>query len=131
MEHKVVVHMVDGKIHKGLTRNFDPEADSFYLLPAEGGGVPVRIEMDRLKALFWVKDYVGNSDFVGRRDFEEVARSGKRVILKFRDGEEMWGTVAEVPGENAGFFFYPADRDDNNIKVYVVRSALEDMRLVP
>jgi len=131
MEHKVVVHMVDGKIHKGLTRNFDPDADSFYLLPAEGGGVPVRIEMERLKALFWVKDYVGNSDFVGRRDFEEVARSGKRVILKFGDGEEMWGTVADVPGDNAGFFFYPADRDDNNIKVYVVRSALEDMRLVP
>ena len=46
-------------------------AESFYLLPAEGGGVPVRVEMQRLKALFWVKDYVGNSDFVGRRELPD------------------------------------------------------------
>ena len=40
----------------------------------------------------------------------------------------MWGTVAEASDEAPGFFFYPADGKDNNIKVFVVRSALEGFR---
>lgn len=128
MENQVVVHLKGGKIHKGLTRNFDPAADAFYLLPAEGGGVPVRIRIEDMKALFWVRDFVGNSEFVSRKDFEEVARTGRKVVLRFRDGEEMWGTVAERSDDGPGFFFWPADSKDNNIKVFVVRSALEEFR---
>jgi small nuclear ribonucleoprotein (snRNP)-like protein len=128
VENQVVVHLKGGKIQKGLTRNFDPAAESFYLLPAEGGGVPIKIRIDELKALFWVRDFVGNSEFVSRKDFEEVQRTGKRVVLRFEDGEEMWGTVADVPDEAPGFFFYPADSKDNNIKIFVVRAALEEYR---
>jgi hypothetical protein len=128
MEHKVVAHMKDGKIHKGLTRQFEESAGSFYLLPAEGGGVPVRVPLDDLKALFWVRDFVGNSDFVARRDFEQVSRTGRKVVVTFRDGEQMWGTVSEPSDEGVGFLLYPADRNDNNLKVFVVRSAIEELR---
>jgi len=131
MEAKVVVHMKGGKIHKGLTRSFDPEAETFYLLPAEGGGVPVRIPIADMKALFWVRDFVGDADFVARKDFAAVAHSGRRAVIRFRDGEEIWGTVAGEPGDaDAGFFFYPADGADNNVKIFVVRSSLEELRIV-
>jgi hypothetical protein len=46
MENKIVIHMKGGTVHKGITQDFDPTTRSFHLLPAEGGGVPVRIEIE-------------------------------------------------------------------------------------
>jgi len=130
MENKVVAHMKDGTIHKGLTREFDPAQETFYLLPAEGGGVPLRLRLESLKALFFVKDWVGNRDFVAGTDFENVREKGKRMAATFFDGEEMWGTVPDVPATAPGFYLYPVDAEDNNVCVYVIRSSLKDLREV-
>ena len=130
MENKLVVHMKDGRIFKGVTSDFGPARDTFHLLPAEGGGVPLRIPLEEMKALFYVKDYVGNRDFVARRQFDEARRAGRRAILTFTDGETLWGTMGEGREEERGFFFFPADEDDNNIRIFVIRSSLKEMRLV-
>jgi hypothetical protein len=130
MENKVVVHMRDRRIHKGVTHDFDPSGGTFHLLPAEGGGVPIRIRVEEMKALFYVKDYLGNREFVPPRRFGENG-VGTRVILTFADGETLWGTVGEGSDKGPGFFFYPSDERDNNIKIFVVRSSLTEMRLVP
>jgi hypothetical protein len=130
MEQKIVVHTKEGKIFKGVTQDFEPERESFHFLPHEGGGVPVRFRVDELKALFWVRDYLGNRHFVPRRNFERMG-DGHRAIARFEDGEEIWGTLdAEPPGEERGFFLTPADREDNNIRIYVVRSALKELKLM-
>lgn len=129
MEQKLVVHRKDGTIHKGVTHDFDPEHESFHVLPAEGGGVPVRMKLDDLKALFWVKDYLGNRHFVAQRQFPAEAVQSKAVVT-FHDGEEIWGTL-EGGESKTGFFLRPADRGDNNVKVFVVRSALRELRSVP
>jgi len=131
MEAKVVVHMKDRRIHKGVTQDFDPASEHFYLLPAEGGGVPVRIRVDDMKALFYVKDYFGNAAFVARRDFEEAREKERRLVVRFSDGEEIWGTTGG--GEldtGTGFYLYPADPRDNNLQVFVVRSSLSGVREV-
>ena len=60
MEQRLVVHRKDGKIFKGVTQDFDPEQEVFHFLPAEGGGVPLRMIVEEMKALFWVKEYLGN-----------------------------------------------------------------------
>ncbi len=133
METKIVVHMKDGTIYKGVTHDFDADRDTFHVLPAEGGGVPRNVDIDAMKALFYVKDYMGNRDFVARRKFEGSEGASRRAVLKFRDGEEIWGYLesTEAEGEaDRGFFFYPADKRDNNIRIFVVRSALESMRRV-
>ncbi len=131
MENKVVVHMKGGKIHKGVTQDFLPARETFHLLPAEGGGVPLRIPLEEMKALFYVKDYVGNRDFVARRQFDEARKSGRRAILAFTDGETLWGTLGDGEESAAGFFFFPVDEQDNNIRIFVMRSSLKEMRLVP
>ena len=46
MEQKIVVHRKDGTIHKGVTQDFDPEGEVFHFLPAEGGGIPMRMRID-------------------------------------------------------------------------------------
>ena len=131
MENKIVVHLKDGTIHKGVTNDFRPEERLFHLLPAEGGGIPVRIVIEDMKALFYVKDYMGNRDFVARRQFDEARRSGRKAILTFTDGEMIWGSVADDDEDSPGFFFFPGDPQDNNIRIFVVRSSLKEMRLIP
>lgn len=130
MEQKIVVHMRGGAIHKGVTQDFDPSRPIFHLLPAEGGGVPIRIDLDKTKALFYVKDYLGNRDFVSRRHFDKVQETGRKVIITFLDGESLWGTIADGDEKAESFFFYPVDERDNNIRVFVLRSSLKSLEVV-
>ena len=127
MENKVVVHMRDGGVHKGITNDFNADQDTFHLLPAEGGGVPMRIALRSMKALFYVKDYLGNRDFQSRRIFELSRRDGRRAIVTFEDGETIWGVVPAYDPSSAGFDFYPADPDDNNIRIFVVSSSVRSV----
>ncbi len=130
-EKKIVVHLKEGTIHKGVTHDFTPGRADFHVLPAEGGGVPVRVRVDDMKALFYVKDYVGNRDFVARRQFDEARQEGRKAIVSFKDGEQVWGYLGEgADDDKVGFFFFPADEDDNNIRIYVIRSAMEGLQLV-
>jgi hypothetical protein len=130
MEQKLVVHRKDGTIHKGVTQDFDPNQDAFHVLPAEGGGVPMRMRLDDLKALFWVKDYLGNRHFVAQRAFADDDAARRKAVVTFHDGEEIWGTLDGAECKT-GFFLVPADRGDNNVRVFVVRSALRELRAVP
>ena len=128
MEQKIVVHTKKGKIYKGVTQDFGPDREAFYFLPNEGGGVPMTLQVNDLKALFWVKDYLGNRNFEARRKFDDE-RQGQRAVVAFDDGEEVWGTLDAYEEGTPGFFLIPADRDDNNIRIFVVRSALKELRL--
>ncbi len=130
MESKVVVHMKDGGIYKGVTQDFDENRDRFYLLPAEGGGVPVRIVLENMKAMFYVRDYIGNRNFVPPKSHLDAMESSRKVVLVFQDGEELWGTRTDLSEEGSGFFFYPTDKEDNNIRIFVVRSSLREMRVI-
>jgi hypothetical protein len=132
MEQKIVVNMRSGVVHKGFTHDFSPKRETFHVLPAEGGGLPVRINIDDMKAMFWVKDYLGNREFVARREFDAArAAEGRRAILTFADGETMWGAVTEDDPSLPGFWFVPSDERDNNLKVFVVRKGLKELRWVP
>ena len=127
MEDKVVVHMRDGAIHKGITNDFRPADDSFHLLPAEGGGVPMRLQLRAMKALFYVKDYIGNRDFQTRRAFEQSRRDGRKAIVTFEDGETIWGVIPAYDPNASGFEFYPADPEDNNTRIFVISSSVRSV----
>jgi Family of unknown function (DUF6982) len=132
MEQKIVVHLTDGAIHKGVTQDFSPTRPAFHVLAGEGGGVPLKVRLNDMKAMFWVKDYLGNRDFVARRDFDPSRKpEGKRAILTFHDGETIWGMVTEDDAATPGFYFVPADEADNNIKLFVIRTALKELRWAP
>jgi len=132
MEQKIVVNMLSGVVHKGVTHDFSPKQASFHVLPGEGGGVPIRVNLSDMKAIFWVKDYLGNRDFIARRDFDPGrAALGRRAIITLGDGETMWGTVTDDDPTALGFFFVPSDERDNNLKLFVVREGLKELRFVP
>lgn len=127
MEQKVVAHTRDGRIVKGITHDFDPAGDSFHLLPAEGGGVPVRLRVGDLKALFYVKDYLGNREYRAPRHFGAAITNGQRCVVTFHDGETVFGSTADYDEEAVGFTLYPADSDDNNLRIFVVRAAVKEV----
>ena len=128
MENKVVAHLKDGRIHKGLTHDFDPEESAFHLLPAEGGGVPVRLSVEDMKALFYVKDYLGNREFTPRHRFDADLEEGRRAIVTFTDGEIIYGVSHPSDELTRGFFLSPSDPDDNNVRIFIVRSSVRSLQ---
>lgn len=129
VENKVVAHMRDGTIHKGFTRDFDPSRERFHLLPAEGGGVPVPLELGQLKALFYVKDYLGNRDYDPPPGFGPAPALGRRCIVTFEDGEVIYGSTPDYSPDARGFTLHPSDPEDNNVKLFVSRAAVKRIDL--
>ncbi len=122
--------MKDGTLHKGITQDFLPDKETFHLLPAEGGGVPKKIVVEEMKALFFVKDYMGNRDYVTVKEFQDQLKYGKKTVVTFKDGEIIWGTTQGYDKTRKGFFFYPIDENDNNIRIYIVASSVKKIEFV-
>jgi hypothetical protein len=92
---------------------------------ASGEALPVDIH--KLKAVFFVRDFVGNRDYLEEKTLlDDPDRTGLRVRLRFEDNETLEGVI-----ENSlellmdpGFFFWPGDAQSNNRLIYVLKSAL-------
>lgn len=129
MEDKVVAHFKDGRTQRGYTQDFRPDAGSFHLLPSEGGGIPTTIKLDDLKALFYVKDYGSARRQVDRtKRFGTPAPQGQKTIVEFKDGERIWGFAEEYSTNSLGFFFMPADPQENNTRIFIVNSSVKQIQ---
>ena len=125
---KLVAHFKDGVVARGFSRDFLPETEVFHLMSAEEGITSSRrIHREQLKALFQVKTWGkpgGHSD--RRKEFppEPSSWPAPRTIVEFYDGEEIWGYSQGYRSEAPAFFLLPADPEDNNARIFVVRSSL-------
>jgi small nuclear ribonucleoprotein (snRNP)-like protein len=141
---KVVVRFLDGRMLKGLMNNFSVEATEVHLSEAESEKEH-RIPLGELKAVFFVKSLEGDrahrekKAFGARKDADHL---GRKVYIKFKDGENMYGFVkgdipwkqgyfvAEPHSQAQGFFIVPTDSESNNIRIFVVGSALKDITTI-
>jgi len=135
-EDKVVAHFKDGRVVKGHTRDFSPVRRSFTLQPYTGESGPVAVFLDELKAVFHVRTFEGNPGHARYKDeigaiseerFAKVMEHGRKVALQFADGERLWGYAESYEEDEPGFFFFPTDPGDNNLRIYVVKSSLREM----
>lgn len=138
-EDKVVAHYKDGRVVKGNTRDFDPAVEGFTLQPYVPGQPPLPVALEELKAVFHVRTFEGNPDHLPSPErigeipesrFREVMRRGRKALLEFQDGERMWGFAEGIELAHAGFFFFPTDPESNNLRVYVIRTALRNVVLL-
>ncbi len=138
-EDKVVAHYKNGAILKGHTRDFNPDRDAFTLHPYDAGSEAVSVEIESLKAVFHVRTFEGNREHppapeevseVREPRFRGVMEKGRKALLEFTDGERMWGFAEGFEKGTEGFFFFPTDPGTNNLRVYVVRSALRNAVLI-
>jgi hypothetical protein len=128
---KVVVKYVNGKIIKGFMQNFSPNKDSFHLIPADkssGGSIEVLVK--HLKAIFVVRDFMGNPQHDERKKYVEGENpSGLKLEVTFADGEVIVGsTLLGYDPKRQGNFIVPADPNSNNIRVFAVSSAVKSVR---
>lgn len=130
MANRIVLHYADGRIIKGNGYDFSPDRPSFHLLPLNAQGLEkvIDVKLKQLKAVFFVRTFEGNPGYRERKDFDpEQMPYGNRISIKFKDGEIMVGSTAGYDLDRLGFFFFPADQDCNNLRVFVISQAVESI----
>jgi Ca2+-binding RTX toxin-like protein len=126
IQNKIVVRFRDGKIIKGYTGDFLPTKPAFHITPldAPDGTKPFLVQVADLKAVFFVKDLVGNPAHSERLEFRpDKPPVGKKIRVVFNDGEILVGTTQGYDPTRVGFFLVPADHESNNERCFVVGSA--------
>jgi hypothetical protein len=133
MQNKIVVRYKDGRLMKGITGDFMPNKDLFHLVPldASAGAKPLDVPVRELKAVFFVKDYAGNSAYQEKKEFEPARPvPGRKIKVVFTDSEVILGTTQGYQADRPGFFIIPADPQSNNDRCFVLSAATQEVSFV-
>ena len=127
--NKLVVRYLDGTVLKGYSQNFHPSRATFHLAASVAmvAERPSLVPMRQLKAVFFVRDFSGNPDYVDSRSFAERT-PGRRIEVTFVDGELLVGSTLGYRPDGTGFFVRPADTDGNNLRIFVLPGAVKRVR---
>lgn len=142
MSDKVVARFNDGRVVKGYLKDFSINKDSIIVEEVEKKEKYI-IPVEELKALFFVKTFEGDSAYREKKAYGIRKSTGRKVFVRFNDGESLVGFIeGELPWkkgfflsksqtENKGFFLIPVDEEGNNIKIFVVGSSIKDITSIP
>ena len=87
--------------------------------------------MKDLKAVFFVRDFVGDSLYDERKYFVEGEHPpGRKVQVTFPDGEMLVGSTVGYDRQRQGFFVIPADPQSNNRSIFVLSAAATSVRFL-
>ena len=130
---KIVARYRDGRTLKGTSQNFFPNKPVFHVkrLDASGSGDLVEVNLEDLKAVFFVRDFMGNAKHVERKKLAPGDRpQGRLMEVACKDGEVIVGTTTGYDPKRPGFFLFPIDPSANNVRVYMVTSAVRTARFL-
>ncbi len=127
---KVVARYTNGRLIKGFTYDFFPNKDRFHVTPADHtSGKPIEVTVNDLKAVFVVRDFGGDPHYVERKVYpKEGIPYGVPLEITFTDAEVMLGSSMGFDPKRSGFFISPFDPMNNNLRVFVVSSAVKRVR---
>jgi len=120
LDNKVIARFADGTLVRGVTFDFNPAKAFFHV---HDGADLRRVQINELKALFFVRNFDGNPDYQDKKGFFTSDVHGKRIMVEFRDGETLFGYTLSYTSRGLGFFVFPGDPDCNNEKVFIVHGA--------
>jgi hypothetical protein len=126
---KVIARYRDGRMLGGFTNDFHPSKAQLHLAPTPCSRDITVIPLVQLKALFFVREFAGDSTYVERKDFIDPP-PGRKLEITFHDDEVLLGTTLGYQSGGHGFFVQPADRDSNNLRVFVTASGIQQFRFV-
>ena len=129
----VVARYLDGRTLKGVTHDFTALRPSLHI-EIEDSHEILEVRMRQLKALFFVKSFDGFPERTDVRGFIEGPHEnaqGRKIAVRFRDGELMCGYTMSWTPDREGFFMFPADDGSNNDRVYVVTAATAEVKAGP
>jgi hypothetical protein len=129
----VVARYIDGRVLKGVTRDFSPNRPMFHVDPQDGEST-VELRFRQLKALFFVTSLEGDPSRQDVRGFVHgpvETQQGKKIAVRFRDGELLCGYTLSWSPDREGFFLFPADVHGNNQRIYVVTASTLEVKAGP
>jgi hypothetical protein len=135
IQNLVVARYRDGKMIRGMTHDFGPQKKVFHVSTVEKHGKTVNgkvfeVFLSELKAVFFVKSLEGRQDPhspKGLMDEKLEAPGLMKVRVTFFDGEILVGTTHGYTPEREGFFIAPLERDSNNLRIFVISSAVKSV----
>jgi len=132
MQNKIVVRYQDGRILKGFTTDFIAGKENFHITAtASASAKPFEVQVSKLKAVFFVKDLVGNANHKEKLTFDPSKPApGLKIYVRFKDGERIVGVTQGYKPDRPGFFLVPADPLSNNERIYVVTSATQEIKFL-
>jgi hypothetical protein len=127
---KVVIRYSNGSVNKGFAKDFFPNKDHFHLfLSDKPSSEAIGVLVKELKAVFFVRDLTGSPLYKERKEYVEGEKpSGRKVAVTFVDDEVLVGSTLGYHSKRQGFFIFPADPESNNMRVFVVSSAVKKVR---
>jgi hypothetical protein len=130
---KIVARYRDGKSLKGTTQNFFPNKPVFHVnrLGGTGPGDLIEVNVEDLKAVFFVRDFTGNPKHVEKKQLAPGERAqGRLMEVTCKDGEVMVGTTTGYDPKRPAFFLFPIDPSSNNVRIFLVTSAVRTARFL-
>jgi hypothetical protein len=129
--NKIVVRYVDGRLLKGYCQDFHPPRGHFQLWPSPTAPAVSRlgVPIGHLKAVFFVREFSGDSEYVEDATIERPG-GGRKVTITFLDDEVLVGTTLEYRPDGIGFFVLPNDERSNNVRTFVVSRAVRHVQFV-
>jgi len=129
MANKIVVRFLDRSILKGtVMEEITPNTEKFTLIEL-GTGKRFSIDIENLKAIFFVRDFEGQVDVKKKQGFHTTHAFGIKTVVKFQDGEVLYGFSVDYSPYTKGFFILPADAESNNIKTFVPNKSVFEIKL--
>ena len=101
------------------------------LATSAAGDPPLEIRTADLKALFFVRDLIGDPQYVEKKEFDPSRPlEGRPIKVVFKDGETLVGTTTGYQPGRPGFFLLPADPGSNIERCYVVAGAAAEIGFI-
>ncbi len=127
MQNKIVVRFKDNQVLKGVCNDFFPNKSHFHLQTIDGE--VVEVEVEQLKAVFFIKDFAGDKH-LKERYADTIPGAGRKMKVDFADGETVIGFSLGYSPDRKGFFLTPANKASNNERIFVVSSASENVAFI-
>jgi type IV pilus assembly protein PilB len=131
--NKIVARFLDGRMLKGFILSFDQKSSALRV-ESKDRSTTTDIPWEDLKAVFFVREFEGLNRGLGDHVSPQslaVSASTRHVQVEFLDGEIIQGNAETLKKDQRGFFIMPLDRESNNLRIFVLRTALRQLRVAP
>jgi hypothetical protein len=128
---KVAVLLLDRTVFKGyLNSGLLGHADTIDLLTPNGEHTPIKLE--DVKSIYFVRDLTEPFEPERKVFLSRPKLDGLWVRLRFQDEDTIEGIVSnDLLGLlDAGVHLTPPDLNGNNLRMYIPRSALSEMKVL-
>lgn len=128
--NRAVVAFLDGRRFKGYLLNFSALKECFRLFPKEPTGQQTGsdIFLKDLKAIFFVRDFTGNPEY-NETPSDDAPLHGRKVVVAFKDGEELSGATEAYNSQKLGFFMFPLGKNSNNLRIFVINKNIRQVKI--